>query len=955
MLKTHNQFLIFAVALVVSLMITGVFIPGLLSNSGQNGPVLSTNSILDNMKFSSIRTLQNNKLLSQNPSNSVDVNNLNFVEPAPMGIADYGIGNNNVAYSYNTSSFLGIINITSLQTHNSSLNCSNQMGFQLNVNLAFCDGTTEYVYWVQNVISLNTTSSNQLISFIDNIWNMSSSSAGMHKSSISGNGIVANSSGTSFYYSCANSSCPGNSKIITYPTYIKLKVDSITTSNNQPEVKFLYNDGQGWITYDSVIFKFVTQLSSNLGFVVDGHQYEPDGYSFYNAALILGGPGDGSQTTDVSSNVHLQLEFWNGHNFQQIISAYNFGSDTAEGIQNVVSTAEACNSNGTLFASVTSGSGSLKQIYNQSDVSIVNITTGINSGIIKINGTSYSFINSCINLTISTGKYNYQIYNENGILTASGNFTALPGFNKIIPSSLTFKVKFTETSLLLGTEWFVNLSGGQTYSSLNSTISFNLPNGTFYYTISTANKIFVSNITSGSFTIKGISLQIAVSFSEVMYNVKFTETGLPLSAIWYVNISGESPSGEITASTYSISLTNGTYYYAISTLDKTYEVSSTSSLSFNVNGASLTVTVTFSEVKYPVTFSETGLSSGAAWYVNITGGPSSGPITASSYAFSLINGTYYYTIATSDKIFEVSSTSTSSFSFNVNGASSAVTVTFSEVTYSVTFSENGLPYGTIWYVNITGQPSSGAINAGSSFTVSLPNGTYSYSLGTTDKSYSSNTAEFKISGNSEPETAAFTEVYTLTFSETGLPSGVPWYINLSNKMQSGQITTSSYSFSLINGTYNYSISTSDKIYSTLSAYGSFTESSGSPGSISISFSPNKYSVTFEESGLPNGTTWFVNLTNGASSGAITGSSYSFSLVNGSYDFSISIPNGYSASPQKGTINVNGANSSNSIDFSKVNSSNSSGGTSNLVNYEITGGVVAIFAIVGTAFYLIKKK
>ena len=75
MLKTHNQFLIFAVAIVVSLMITGVFIPGLLSNSGQNGTALSTNPILDNMKFSSIRTLQNNELLSQNPSNSVDVIN----------------------------------------------------------------------------------------------------------------------------------------------------------------------------------------------------------------------------------------------------------------------------------------------------------------------------------------------------------------------------------------------------------------------------------------------------------------------------------------------------------------------------------------------------------------------------------------------------------------------------------------------------------------------------------------------------------------------------------------------------------------------------------------------------------------------------------------------------------------------------------------------------------------
>ncbi len=796
MMKAHRQVLILAVLFVVSLMITGIFIPGTFNKSNQHDLSLSGNSGLNNMKFSSTRTGLNNGFLLQNPSNSVNVNYLNTVEPAPMGIADYGIGNNNVAYSYNTSSFLGIINITHLQTHNGSLSCSNEMGFQLNVNLVFCDGTTQYVYWVQDVISLNTTSSNQQISFIDNIWNMSSSSANMHNSSISGNGVVANSSGTFFYYACANATCPGNSKILTYPTYVKLKVDSITTSNNQPEVKFLYNDGQGWITYDNVIFKFVKQLSNNLGFVVDGHQYEPDGYSFYNAALIMGGPGDGSQTSDASSNVHLQLEFWNGHNFQQIVSAYNFGSDTAEGIQNVVSTAEACNSNGTLFASVTSGSGSLKQIYNQSDVSIVNITTGLNAGSLKINGTAYSFINSFINLTISTGKYNYEIYNGNGIIVTSGNFTAYPGFNKIIPLFLTYKVNFSEISLLPGTEWFVNLSDGQTYSSLNSNISFNLPNGTYYYTIASANKIDLSNISSGSFKVAGASIQINISFSEVTYSIKFVETGLSLGAIWYVNISGELSSGEISSSSYSILLTNGTYYY---------------------------------------------------------------------------------TVSTSDKIYEVSSTSTSSFSFNVNGASSSITVTFSEVKYPV------------------------------------------------------------------------------TFSETGLPSGTPWYINLSNNMESGQITGSSYSFSIINGTYFYSISTSDKIYSTSSAFGSFNESSGVPASISISFTPNKYSVTFIESGLPNGSTWYVNLSNGASSGAITGSSYSFLLVNGSYNFTVGIVNGYSASPQKESININGANLSNSIVFNKVNTQNSTGVTNNMEDYEITGGLIAIFAIVGVALYFIKKK
>ncbi|MEM3490074.1 MAG: hypothetical protein QXO75_10550, partial [Nitrososphaerota archaeon] len=54
--------------------------------------------------------------------------------------------------------------------------------------------------------------------------------------------------------------------------------------------------------------------------------------------------------------------------------------------------------------------------------------------------------------------------------------------------------------------------------------------------------------------------------------------------------------------------------------------------------------------------------------------------------------------------------------------------------------------------------------------------------------------------------------YTVTFTESGLPSGTTWYVNITNGPDSGAITGSSYSFSLTNGTYSYTIATSDHTY-----------------------------------------------------------------------------------------------------------------------------------------------
>ena len=296
-------------------------------------------------------------------------------EPAPMGIADYGIGPGNVPYEYNTTSFLGTACLVSLSTYNSSLNYSQYAGgphgmsFQLNVNLQFFNGDSQYVYWVQNVAFLNTSSNN--ISFIDNVWNFTSRGANMHNSTFSRNGTLGDSSGTYFYYSLASLSLSGNNMVLHYPTKIEFKVDSSTTASNQPEVVFMYNDGYGWITYDNVVFKFVNDLTADHGFVVDGYNYNP--VNFYDAELILGGPDGGTQTYDTSSKLQLQLEYWNNHNYQEITNAYNFGSDTAEGINNVSSKLAYYPENGSLSALLYNYPGELGVLYNSSEIATLQV------------------------------------------------------------------------------------------------------------------------------------------------------------------------------------------------------------------------------------------------------------------------------------------------------------------------------------------------------------------------------------------------------------------------------------------------------------------------------------------------------------------------------------------------------------------------------------------------------
>lgn len=669
-------------------------------------------------------------------------------EPAPMGLTDFGVENINghtEEYRYNTTSFMGLVHINSLGVINNTTENGN-MTFQFNVNLQFYNGTSLYVYWVQDVAYVNTSS--HQIEFINNIWNMSSNIASMHNSTLKGNGTIGNSSGTYYYYSCANYTLPGNLINLTYPSNVYFMVNSTITKNGQPEVNFMYNDGYGWITYDNPVFTFVNNLTKDCGFVVDGYNYEPDGYSLYDAELIMGGPGNGSCTTDMTSNITLGIQYWNGHNYQEIRSAYNFGADTAETIRNVESDAYAYLSNGTIMEMIIPGPGSLACVYNSSDISTLEVSMNLPSGTLNINGTPHEFVDNEINLTVNPGTYNITIYNGS-TLYSEFTVTLRAGENRQIRLNQSL-VTFKETGLPQGTEWWVNLSN-YNYSSLNSSISFYEYNGNYSYRISTSDHIYYSIPSSGSFTVTGKHLSISINFTELTYKTNFIENGLPDEISWNLTLNGKTYL--LKNNSYSFQLTNGTYNYMVETSDKIYKPSVYSS-QITVNGKPLEIAITFHEVKYNLTFTETGLKSEMIW--NLVFNNKSYTLLNTSYVFHLENGTYAYW-ATSTDYRNISGYVT------INGANKFLGISFILQGYSVTFTETGLSSGTSWSVTLNGTTES---STASTIIFSEPNGTSSFTVkSVSGYAISPLSGNITVSGHNTAQTVTFTQnpSYTALF------------------------------------------------------------------------------------------------------------------------------------------------------------------------------------------------
>ena len=154
-----------------------------------------------------------------------------------------------------------------------------------------------------------------------------------------------------------------------------------------------------------------------------------------------------------------------------------------------------------------------------------------------------------------------------------------------------------------------------------------------------------------------------------------------------------------------------------------------------------------------------------------------------------------------------------------------------------------------------------------------------------------------------PQSGSSAPHYTVTFSETGLPSGTSWSVTFNATLSSS--TTSSIAYSVLDGSYTFSVGAVSG-YTPAPASGPVTVN-GAAQTITIVFTatpPGTYLVTFTETGLPSGTSWSVTF-NAALSSSTT-SSIAYSVPDGSYTFSVGAVSGYTPAPASGPVTVNGA-------------------------------------------------
>ncbi len=186
--------------------------------------------------------------------------------------------------------------------------------------------------------------------------------------------------------------------------------------------------------------------------------------------------------------------------------------------------------------------------------------------------------------------------------------------------------------------------------------------------------------------------------------------------------------------------------------------------------------------------------------------------------------------------------------------------------------------------------------------------------------------------------------YTVTLTETGLPSGTSWSATLNGVLQSS--TTPSITFTVPAGSYAY-------LVAGISGYTVFPNS----GTISVSanymipvtFSGVSYSVAIAEGGLPAGTTWSVTL--GGTTVTTNQTTATFIVPNGTYTYAVGNVTGYTiSSGHSGTVVVRGAGSIQTVGFAKTPPPPPAAvglfGLSQGASYALLGGLVVVAIIVG---------
>lgn len=516
--------------------------------------------------------------------------------------------------------------------------------------------------------------------------------------------------------------------------------------------------------------------------------------------------------------------------------------------------------------------------------------TGLPSGTswsITFAGSTESAATSTITFSEKNGTYSFTVGAVTGFAATptSGSLTVNgAALNQGITFASGYSVTFTESGLPSGTMWSVTLSGS-TLSSTSESIAFTEANGMYSYTIPSATG-YTASPASGTVTVSSAPQSVTVTFTSIPpgeYVVTFTESGLPTSTSWSVTLQGSLQSSTTSAITFDEM--NGSYPYTVGTVSG--YTATPSSGNVPVSGGPAFVTITFTTStsglggpQYAVTFDQTGLpadelwSAGAAPVSNFLleyGAASVGP----SIEFSAPDGAYYWSTGTNayGPNGNPYVTEPSGGEFNVTG--SPVTIPFAFLpTYSVNFTETGLPMDASWNVTLNGTTTcyaTGPENCTSDAT--WTNGTLPFVVAAFGYTPSPESGSVTVSGANVSTPISFTSLtlYSVEFTESGLASGTDWSVDLNGTLGFGTAPGNIVLTGFPNGIYPFDDVTTNGYYSASPSSGSVTVASA-PGSQAIVFTAlSTYTVTFSESGLASSTGWevYLNLSYGSASAPTT--------------------------------------------------------------------------------------
>lgn len=266
----------------------------------------------------------------------------------------------------------------------------------------------------------------------------------------------------------------------------------------------------------------------------------------------------------------------------------------------------------------------------------------------------------------------------------------------------TFRVLLSEQGIPSGTNWtttVTNVTSGvsKTVNNGNNPHTYNEPNGSYTYRVSSDDPDFATPNPAGAFTMNGTQVNLTFAFQRV-FRAELHESGLPPSTTWSAtvrNATGASTTESTATDLLVFTEPNGTYTFRVPADLADFLIINPAG-SFNVSGSPVNLTINFDRL-YHITMYETGLPPATTWTGIV--GNSTVNVSANTLRNLLVflepNGTYWYEGLSSVSNF---ATVNQTSQLVVNGTSLNLTVQFQQIGAP----GGGIPFTTWFPIAVTG-------------------------------------------------------------------------------------------------------------------------------------------------------------------------------------------------------------------------------------------------------------